>query len=247
MHVYAIIPARYISTRLPGKPLADICGKPMIRHVYERALCCDRLDKVFVATDDERIADAVGAFGGACVMTRADHESGTDRLAEAADALGLAEGDIIVNIQGDEPLLEPAMVDTLVDAVLAPPRPDMATLAFACSNRDELYYQHIVKVVVDRSGKALYFSRAPIPFWRDVQAEPAFLKHLGFYAYEKAFLSRFTTLPPGKLERIEKLEQLRALENGYSIRVALSPFDSESVDTPEDLEKVIGIVSSRNC
>ncbi|MCE5334866.1 MAG: 3-deoxy-manno-octulosonate cytidylyltransferase [Desulfobacteraceae bacterium] len=247
MHIYGIIPAHYASTRLPGKVLADICGKPMIRHVYDRALCCSRLDKLYVATDDERIAEVVTGFGGACVMTRADHESGTDRLAEAAESLCMTDGDVIVNIQGDEPLLEPAMLDILVDAVLAPPRPDMATLAFSSANRVEFQDPNVVKAVVDRNCRALYFSRAPVPFPRDADGEPAFLKHLGFYAYQKSFLTSFTALPPGKLERIEKLEQLRALENGYSIRVAISPFDSESVDTPEDLRRVISLVAARNC
>ncbi len=242
MKIFGIIPARYASTRLHGKPLAQIVGKPMIQHVYERASRCRRLDQVIVATDDGRILEAVRSFGGKCILTRSDHESGTDRLAEAAQLLDLALDDCIVNIQGDEPLVQSAIIDTLVEALLSHPRPDMATLAFASSAKGEFEDANVVKVVTDRDGRALYFSRSPIPFPRE-QKETFFLKHLGFYAYSRGFLSEFASLPPSELEVIEKLEQLRALENGYSIRVALSPFDSESVDTAEDLEKVTALLS----
>ncbi len=243
MKIYGIIPARYASTRLPGKPLAMICGKPMIQRVYERAARCGRLDRVVVATDDARILTAVQAFGGECIPTRGDHQSGTDRLAESAAILGLAPEDIIVNIQGDEPLLQSEMIGILIDAALSAPRCDMATLAFSSSSREDFQSPNVAKVVVDGSGKALYFSRSPIPFSRDATESVSFLKHLGFYAYSRRFLSEFTGLPPGRLESTEKLEQLRALENGHTIRVAISPFDSESVDTPEDLEKVTALVS----
>lgn len=237
MRIIAIIPARYDSTRLPGKPLIPIGDRPMIRHVYERARRCPSLHRVVVATDDGRIRDCVKAFGGDCVLTRADHESGTDRIAEAAGALGLADEDIVVNIQGDEPLLDPPMVEALVGAIVSFPDCAMATLAYPGADRRDFLSPHVVKVVVDGAGRALYFSRSPIPFSRDGGA-PGFLKHLGFYAYRRWFLARFASLPPGRLERIERLEQLRALEHGYSIRVAISPSDSLSVDTPEDLEKV---------
>lgn len=246
MQISAIIPARYASVRLPGKPLVPILGKPLIGHVYERAARCRSLDRVIVATDDARIADAVKAFGGECIMTRADHQSGTDRLAEAADLLGLAEDDIVVNVQGDEALLEPEMLETLIGAITGAPDFPMATLAFPTGNREDYVNPNVVKAVVDRDGKALYFSRSPIPFPRDgMEGAPAFLKHMGFYAYRRWFLRQFTALPPGKLEQIEKLEQLRALENGYPILVAISPFDSESVDTPADLEKVLAVLQDR--
>jgi 3-deoxy-manno-octulosonate cytidylyltransferase (CMP-KDO synthetase) len=238
MLIYGIIPARYGSTRFPGKPLALICGKAMIQHVYERSVLCRRLDKVLVATDDRRIRDAVESFGGTCILTRSDHPSGTDRLAEAADVLGLGDEDIVVNVQGDEPLLEPAMIESLIEAIVSPPRVEMATLAVSSSSSDDFADPNVAKVAVDANGTALYFSRSPIPFPRESEEPLHFLKHLGFYAYSRKFLAQFTGLPHGKLERIEKLEQLRALEHGYAIRVALSSFDSVSVDTPEDLQRV---------
>jgi 3-deoxy-manno-octulosonate cytidylyltransferase (CMP-KDO synthetase) len=244
MRIYALIPARYASTRLPGKPLSTICGKPMIQHVFERAAACGHLSEVVVATDDSRILETVKSFGGNCILTGAHHQSGTDRLAEAADILGLAQDDIIVNIQGDEPLLDTAMIEALVGAILSPPPCEMATLAYPSSSVQEFADPNVVKIVTDHDGKALYFSRAPVPFHRN---EPmrSFLKHLGFYAYRREFLARFTSLPAGKLEEIERLEQLRALENGFSIRVALSPVDSVAVDTPEDLIRAAELMSAR--
>lgn len=213
----------------------------MIRRVYERALRCKLLDKVVAATDDRRIVEAVEAFAGNAVLTRADHPSGTDRLDEAADLLGLADEDLIVNIQGDEPLLDPRMIGVLVRAAIEP-GVEMATLAYPGASVEEFLDPNTVKVVTDAGGKALYFSRSPIPFSRDgAGGNLRFLKHLGFYAYRRRFLRQFTALPPGVLESTEKLEQLRALENGHSIRVALSPVDSLSVDTPEDLERVRAI------
>jgi 3-deoxy-manno-octulosonate cytidylyltransferase (CMP-KDO synthetase) len=216
----------------------------MIQHVFERAAACRLLSSVVVATDDGRILDAVKSFGGNCILTATDHKSGTDRLAEAADALGLAQDDIIINIQGDEPLLDPAMIDALAEAIVSPPPCDMATLAYRSESAREFADPNVVKVVADQNGNALYFSRAPIPFHR---GEPMgfFLKHLGFYAYRRDFLAGFTSLPAGKLEEIEKLEQLRALENGFSIRVALSPVDSVAVDTPEDLVRAAALMSAR--
>jgi len=199
---------------------------------------------VVVATDDSRILEAVESFGGNCILTGTHHQSGTDRLAEAAETLGLAQDDIIVNIQGDEPLLDAAMIEALVGAIVSPPLCDMATLAYRSANGQEFADPNVVKVVVDNGGKALFFSRAPIPCHR---GEPmrSFLKHLGFYAYRRGFLAKFTSLHSGKLEEIEKLEQLRALENGFSIRVALSPVDSVAVDTPEDLVRAAALMSAR--
>ncbi|SMC25172.1 3-deoxy-manno-octulosonate cytidylyltransferase (CMP-KDO synthetase) [Desulfacinum hydrothermale DSM 13146] len=236
MAVVAIIPARYASTRFPGKPLAPILGQPMIQWVYERARQCRRLDRVVVATDDGRILEAVRSFGGEAVMTRTDHSSGTDRLAEAAHILGLQAHDLVVNIQGDEPGVSPEMIEALIAEALRPPLLAMATLAFPCQSAGDYTDPNVVKVVRNAQGNALYFSRSPIPCRRDAQDEPmTFLKHLGLYAYRKEFLCRFTRLAPTPLERMERLEQLRALEHGYTIRVGLSPSETVGVDTPEDL------------
>lgn len=240
MQTVGIIPARYASTRFPGKPLALIGGKPMIQHVTERASKASRLNRLVVATDDRRILEAVRAFGSEALLTREDHPTGTDRLAEAAALLALADDDIVVNIQGDEPLVEASMIDALIEALLSPPECPMATLAFQTQNTEHYHSPHVVKVVTDTSGRALYFSRSPLPFHRDHEAEtPLFLKHMGFYAYRHRFLQSFTHLPPGRLEAMEKLEQLRALENGHAIRVALSARDTLGVDTPGDLERLL--------
>lgn len=274
MKIVGIIPARYYSTRLPGKPLAMIQGKPMVQHVYERAREAQNLDALYVATDTLLIFETVQAFGGEAILTREDHETGTDRLAEVSETLDLGTDDIVVNIQGDEPLVQPRMIEVLVDTLVKTPAAPMATLAFPSSDEDEYLSSHVVKVVTDRKGMALYFSRSPIPFRRDpsiVFAGPesvpsdgastpsapeqtgntkapsqpvpsgcGFLKHLGYYAYRAPFLRTFTGLPQTQLERTEKLEQLRALEHGYPIVVAISPCQTLGVDTPEDLEKVIG-------
>ncbi len=216
----------------------------MIQHVFESATACRRLSKVVVATEDGRILDAVQSFGGDCILTGAHHQSGTDRLAEAVEILGLAQDDIIINIQGDEPLLDPTMIEVLVEAILAPPPCDIATLAYSSSSERDFADPNVVKVVLDRNAEALYFSRAPIPFHRGEPVRP-FLKHLGFYAYSRRSLARFAALPEGILENIEKLEQLRALENGFSIRVALSPVDSVAVDTPGDLVRAAELMNAR--
>lgn len=239
MVVTGIIPARYGSSRFPGKPLAPIAGKPMIQHVYERSRIAEGLDRLVVATEDTRIADSVKRFGGESILTRPDHPSGTDRLAEAARILQLSDQDIVVNIQGDEPLVEPSMIQLLITALAGAPQCSMATLAYRSENEREYLNPNVVKVVVDASSRALYFSRAPIPCRRDVEDSPlSFLKHLGFYAYRNSFLQIFTQLPPGRLESVEKLEQLRALENGYAIQVALSEMETIGVDTPEDLGRI---------
>jgi 3-deoxy-manno-octulosonate cytidylyltransferase (CMP-KDO synthetase) len=240
MQIVGVIPARYDSSRYPGKPLADIHGKPMIQHVYERSLRAARLDRLVVATDDSRIVKTVESFGGKALLTRSDHPSGTDRVAEVAHLLGLGEDDVLINIQGDEPLVEPVMIERLIEAMEQNWACPMATLAFVCENEEDYRSGNVVKVVVDESGRALYFSRSPIPLRREDSDEPLpFLKHLGFYGYRHSFLKTFTLLPPGKLESLEKLEQLRALEHGYAIQVALSPVETHGVDTPEDLERLM--------
>jgi 3-deoxy-manno-octulosonate cytidylyltransferase (CMP-KDO synthetase) len=238
--VIAIIPARYESNRFRGKPLALIVGKPMIQHVYERAMAVPLLSRVAVATDDERIADCVRGFGGEVVMTRSDHVSGTDRLAEAAEKMGISEQDVVVNIQGDQPLFDPEVVSQVAGPLLADPTLPMATLIYKIIRPEEIDDPNHVKTVFDRNGNALYFSRSPIPFQRNPDEPPAptYYKHLGFYAYRKGFLLTFVSLPEGEWERYEKLEQLRALEYGYTIRVVLTDHDSIEVDTPKDLERV---------
>ncbi len=239
MKIIAIIPARYQSTRFPGKPLALIAGRPMIEHVYERSARSGALQRVVVATDDDRVARAVDSFGGEFVFTRADHLSGTDRIAEAARILQLDESDIIVNVQGDEPLVSGKMIEVLVGALKNSNGAAMATLAFPSESLEGYQDPHVVKVVVAMDGRALYFSRSPLPFMRDPgNASISYLKHLGFYAYGNEFLQTFTQLPEGRLEAMEKLEQLRALEHGHPIVVAISPQDTHGVDTPEDLARI---------
>jgi 3-deoxy-manno-octulosonate cytidylyltransferase (CMP-KDO synthetase) len=241
-----IIPARYNSKRLPGKPLALIQDRPMIQHVYERAARAASLQRLVVATDDSRIQQAVARFDGEVLMTSGDHKSGTDRVAEAARQLMLADHTIVVNIQGDEPLLRTEMIDSLVDTLKAKVDVDMATLAHPGTESDDFHDPAVVKVVIDLEGLALYFSRAPIPIPREASSAPQYYKHLGFYGYRNGFLQEFTTLSPGVLERQEKLEQLRALEHGYRISVVITPHDSISVDTPEDLARVRKIMEQQH-
>ena len=238
--VIAIIPARYQSNRFEGKPLALIQDKPMIQHVVERAWRVPMLSQVVVATDDERIARAVEGFGGTWVMTRNDHATGTDRLAEAAERIGIADQDVIVNIQGDQPLFPPTIVEQVAGPLLADPSLPMATLIYRIVRPEEIADPNHVKTVFDCHGNALYFSRSPIPFQRDPgePQQPTYYKHLGFYAYRKGFLLTFVGLPEGQWERFEKLEQLRALEFGYTIRVVLTSHDSVEVDTQTDLLRV---------
>lgn len=238
--VVAIIPARYHSNRFEGKPLAKIMGKPMIQHVYERANAAPILSRVAVATDDERIADCVRSFGGEAVMTSSQHASGTDRLAEAATIMNVPEQDVVVNIQGDQPLFPVAVVEQVARPLLEDPALPMATLIYKIVREEEIDDPNHVKTVFDRNGMALYFSRASIPFQRDPEQPPppTYYKHLGFYAYRKGFLLTFVGLPEGEWERFEKLEQLRALEYGYRIKVVLTGYDSIEVDTPKDLERV---------
>jgi 3-deoxy-manno-octulosonate cytidylyltransferase (CMP-KDO synthetase) len=236
----AIIPARYASTRLPGKPLVALAGKPMIERVWERVRRAKKISRVIVATDDERIIRAVAAFGGEAVMTRSEHRSGTERVAEVA-ATTVREGEeIFVDVQGDEPLIEPVAIDTAVEAVESDESASVATLAVPIARPADIMDPNVVKVVLDFDGNALYFSRAPIPWVRDRNApvHARHLKHLGLYAFRRAALLDFPTLPLGDLERIEQLEQLRWMENGYKIRVAETPHDSISVDVPEDVSRI---------
>jgi 3-deoxy-manno-octulosonate cytidylyltransferase (CMP-KDO synthetase) len=242
MKVAAFIPARFGSTRLDGKPLADIGGKPMIQWVYERALASRLVDDVVVATDDERILDAVKAFGGAVVMTSSEHVSGTDRVAEAAAATSAG---IIVNIQGDEPLIEPEMIDAAVGPMIEDPALSVCTLMTRITDESEYRDPNVVKVVVDAEGFALYFSRSPIPFSKAPfkEAVGALFKHVGLYVYSREFLKKFTAMKPAPLEEAEGLEQLRVLHNGIRIKVVETPFNPVSVDTPEDLEMVRRMVT----
>ena len=245
MNILAVIPARYASTRLPGKPLVPLAGKPMIERVWERVRRAASVSSVVVATDDDRIRRAVEAFGGQAAMTRADHRSGTERVAEVAAAHGDAQ--ILVNVQGDEPLIEPAAIDAVVDAIVSDDQVSVATLAVPIANPADIMDPNIVKTVLDFDGNALYFSRAPIPWVRDRggPVHARHLKHLGLYAFRRAAVLEFATFPQGELERVEQLEQLRWLENGYRIRVAETEYDSVSVDMPEDLARVEELISKR--
>jgi 3-deoxy-manno-octulosonate cytidylyltransferase (CMP-KDO synthetase) len=236
MRVAIIIPARYASTRLPAKPLLRETGKYLIQHVYERALEAESASEVIVATDDVRIFDAVREFGGRAVMTRADHPSGTDRIAEVAAHL---DCDAVVNLQGDEPQIEPAALNLLSGLLSADDSCDMATLAVPVADRDAYLSPNVVKVVCDDRGRALYFSRSPIPMVRDGEpdfsAHPAlFLQHLGVYAYRREFLLKIAATPPHPLEVSEKLEQLRVLGIGATIRVGLVAHAHRGIDTPAD-------------
>jgi 3-deoxy-manno-octulosonate cytidylyltransferase (CMP-KDO synthetase) len=239
--VLAIIPARYASTRLPGKPLVMLDGKTMIQRVWDRVLLSEVVTRAIVATDDERVLNAVRAFGGDAVMTRATHRSGTERAAEVA-AGPLGQGDIrfVVNVQGDEPLLDPAGIDAAIEALAAEEEIGVATLAVPIAITSEIMDPNVVKTVLDFEDRALYFSRAPIPWVRDREGvvHARHLKHLGLYAFRRDALLEFPTLPAGVLERVEQLEQLRWLENGYPIRVVETLNDSVSVDVPEDVARV---------
>ena len=246
MSFTVLIPARYASTRLPGKPLADIGGKPMVVRVAERALASGAA-RVAVATDDERVRAAVVAHGFAACMTRADHPTGTDRLAEAAAQLGLPDDAIVVNVQGDEPLLAPALIRAMADLLAAKPDAAIATACHPVADPVEAFSPNVVKVVLDRAGYALYFSRATIPWARDAFAArrdtlPAGLplyRHYGLYAYRVGFLRAFPALAPAPIEQFEALEQLRALWHGYRIVVEVTTgTPAPGVDTPEDLERV---------
>jgi 3-deoxy-manno-octulosonate cytidylyltransferase (CMP-KDO synthetase) len=233
LHTVVIIPARYQSTRFPGKPLADLAGRPMIQHVYERAVSAPGVDAVVVATDDDRIVRAVERFGGLVRLTRPSHQTGLDRIAEVADQLSC---NIVVNVQGDEPLIEPAMIAEVVEPLLSDPTLQMSTLRRRIDNPAEASSPNAVKVVVTTAGDALYFSRSQIPGGRH-DAHPLF-KHVGVYAYRRPFVRELASRPQTPLEVAESLEQLRALEHGFRIRVIETQFDSIGVDSPDDLERV---------
>lgn len=247
-----IVPARLASSRLPNKPLADIAGKPMVVRVAERARRSSAA-RVVVAADSESIVGACESHGVQAVLTRADHPSGTDRLAEASALLGLADDDIVVNVQGDEPLIDPALVDAVAALLTARADAAMATAAHPIGALEEFTNPNVVKVVTDRDGMALYFSRAPMPWSRDAFAQgittlpqPAPLRHVGLYAYRCGFLRRFPGLPPAPLEQLEALEQLRALWHGHRIAVhVVTDAPGPGVDTPEDLERVRALWSTR--
>ena len=242
MKITCVIPARYASTRLPGKPLRDIAGKQMVVRVYERARKARRIDTVIVATDDERIKKVVEDAGGSAMMTSSDHQTGTDRLAEVAAAL---EGvDVIINVQGDEPLIEPAIIDELAELFVADSELQMATVRTPLTDEAAIDNPNNVKVVTDRSGNALYFSRSRIPFARN--GGWTVYQHIGIYAYRRDFLLEYASMPQTPLELSESLEQLRALENGYTIRVITAEKAFIGVDTEEDLARINEIFDRMN-
>lgn len=238
MQAIGVIPARYESSRFPGKVLAELLGRPLIQYVYEEALKASTLEDLIVACDDERILKAVENFGGRAVLTSKDHRSGTDRLTEVVNPI---DTQIVVNIQADEPLIQFTMIDELVNCLLQNPDIPMASLIHKIEDAQEIEDPNVVKAVKDKNNFALYFSRTTIPHPRSSLSESqsmSFYKHLGLYAYTKEFLFTFTNLPAGELEKSERLEQLRALEHGYRIKVIETGFDTIGVDTPQDLEKV---------
>ncbi len=238
MKAIGVIPARWGATRFEGKVLANLLGNPMIQHVWENAKKARTLDDLIVACDDERILKAVEGFGGKAIYTSPDQPSGTDRLAEVVNAMDV---DIVVNIQGDEPLIKPIMIDNLVMALQEEKVAQMATIIRKIDDESELTNSNVVKVVVDRNGYALYFSRYSIPYNRTNETNPGkrpvYYKHIGLYAFTKDFLFTFKKLPHSSLENAEKLEQLRALEYGYKIKVVETKFDTVGVDRPEDLKR----------
>ncbi len=241
--ILGVIPARFASSRFPGKALTVIAGKTMLQHVFERASSARYLSQVIIATDDIRIEDAARSFRAPVRMTRADHASGTDRVAEVASA---SPAEVIVNIQGDEPLIDPAAIDAAVLSLLDDTDTPMGTLKKRIDDPEEIVNPNVVKVVTDRHDRAIYFSRSPIPHVRDPGATHSMtrFKHVGLYVYRRDFLLQYSSLPVGPLEQAERLEQLRALENGYSIRVAETEYESLGVDTPEDFERVSKLFES---
>ncbi|MEW6347949.1 MAG: 3-deoxy-manno-octulosonate cytidylyltransferase [Thermodesulfobacteriota bacterium] len=238
VRIVGFIPARAESNRFPGKPLADILGKPMIVRVWERVARSGILSDAYVVTDSERILEALEAHHGKGLLTSRDHVSGSDRIAEGARMVGLAPGDIVVNVQGDQPLMDPGMVDEVVGPLLEDPHIPMSTLVYRIVREEEITHPNAVKTVVDQEGFAIYFSRSTVPHYRRDHPAPVYYKHHGIYAYRHDFLQQFSRLPKGVLEQAESLEQLRAIEYGFRIKVVLTDKDSIEVDTPEDLERV---------
>lgn len=249
MNIIAIIPARYASTRLPAKPLLDICGQSMIRRVFEKTKQSTLITDCIIATDDARIADEARSFGGIAVMTPAEIRSGSDRIAFAARTLN---ADIIVNVQGDEPLIDPQLIDETINALINNPDAAVSTAVRQTSSHQEIFNPNVVKAVLDKNNRALYFSRSAIPFVRDAKNDHAwingtiFYKHFGLYVYRADFLQRFAALPPSPLEQSEKLEQLRILENGFTIQCVVTQYESFPVDTVDDLESVRRKIKSKN-
>jgi len=242
MDAIGIIPARYGSTRFEGKVLADLLGKSVIQRVWENAKRASTLDDLIVATDDERIKEEVLRFGGKAVLTAKAHKTGTDRLREVANPI---DAKVVVNIQADEPLLHPTMIDDIVGPLLEGKDISMTTLKKKITDPEDLKNPNVVKVVTDKNGYALYFSRSAIPYPR-LHDSAVFYKHIGLYAFTKDFLFTFTNLPVSVLENIEGLEQLRVLENGYKIKIAETQFDTIGIDTPEDLERAKEVLISRS-
>lgn len=247
MKFMAIIPARYASTRFPGKPLAVLGGKTVIQRVYEQV--CSVLDEVYVATDDQRIFQCVEGFGGRAVMTRTDHKSGTDRIQEAVEKIG-TDADVIINVQGDEPFIQPSQVETLMHLFDAP-ETQIGTLGKPFESLEAVENPNSPKIVTDVRGFALYFSRSVIPYIRGVErtdlfGQYPFLKHLGIYAYRRNVLAEVTQLPQSSLEKAESLEQLRWLQNGYRIRVGLTDVETIGIDTPEDLQRAEVFLKSQS-
>ena len=236
--ILGVIPARYASSRFPGKPLAAIAGKTMLQHVWERATQARYLTNLVIATDDERIRTAAENFSAKVVITRGDHLSGTDRVAEAASA---SNAQIVVNIQGDEPMIDPAAIDAAVLGLLDQDEAPMSTLKTRLFRASDAADSNVVKVVTGADGNALYFSRAAIPYARDADTKTPYFKHIGLYVYRREFLLAYPDLPVGPLERAERLEQLRALENGFKIQVVETDCDSLGIDTPEDWERISAI------
>lgn len=241
--VAVVIPARYASTRLPAKPLHPIAGKPLIQHVWEQCKKAKGIEDVIIATDDERIAHAAVEFDARAMMTSPKHRSGSDRVAEVARALdGFTH---IINVQGDEPLIDPKLITKLAEALAAEPELEMITAANPFAKGDDLTNPNLVKVVVDNADNALYFSRCPIPYLRNDGVKPAYYRHQGLYGYSVPFLLKFVKWKPGKLEQAESLEQLRALENGAKIRVVFTKHAAVGVDTPADVATVEAILAGR--
>ncbi|MCX5757303.1 MAG: 3-deoxy-manno-octulosonate cytidylyltransferase [Candidatus Hydrogenedentes bacterium] len=242
--VLAVIPARFASTRFPGKIIAPLAGKPLVVHTFERTREAHLVDEVIVATDDARVADAVAPYGVPVAMTRADHPSGTDRIAEVA---ACSDAAIVVNVQGDEPLIDPNTIDAAIRALLDDASLPMATVRRLIVDRSFVDDPNVVKVVCDIRGRAIYFSRHAIPYVRDAadRAAACYWQHIGLYVYRRNFLLRYARLPQTPLEKLEKLEQLRVLENGFDIAVVDTEYESIGVDTPEDLEKARALVETR--
>ncbi len=236
MNITGIIPARWNSTRFPGKPLALIAGKPLLQRVWEQCSKAKKLDRLIIATDDIRIAQVAFDFGAEVAMTRHDHPSGSDRLAEVAK--NLRGTDAVLNIQGDEPLIDPALIDRLARALAAKKAPEMVTAATVISDLAALDNPNVVKVVLAKNGDALYFSRSRIPYQRDLGASPVVYRHQGIYGYQRKFLLQFVRWPQSTLEKVEQLEQLRGLENGARIRVLITEHEAQGVDCPEDVAVV---------